>query len=146
MSTGRKRRFGARFRGALVRLATTAVALVTLFGFSRAGASYVYCPMMERISDAPCCAADLEEHSETAGPEVRSPDCCEHHVLAKLPPSGSIAKPAPSFAAPFLAMLPVPVEVRAGSLPFARGRFEHEGRAGPIARSRHRAELMVFLN
>lgn len=145
MSPGRKRRIPARLRVALVRLATAAVALVTLFGVLRAGASYVYCPMMERISDAPCCAADRAQHSRMEAPELRAPDCCEHHLLAKLPPSGSTAKPAPSFAAPFLAMVPVPVEVRAGSLPFTRGRFEHEGRAGPIARSRHRAELMVFL-
>lgn len=146
MSPARKRRIAARLRVALVRLATAAVALATLFGVLRAGASYVYCPMMDRISDAPCCAADREHHSETIGPELRTPDCCEHRVLAKLPPSGSVAKPTPSVAAPLVATVPVPPEVVATALPLVRGRVEYEGRAGPIARSRHRAELMVFLN
>ncbi|MBX3233552.1 MAG: hypothetical protein KIT84_11150 [Labilithrix sp.] len=146
MSPPRKRRIAARLRVAFVRLATTALALATLFGVLRAGATYVYCPMMERISDAPCCAADREHHSEKTGPELRTPDCCEHRVVAKLPPGGSVAKPTPSVTAPLLATVPVPAEVVATALPLVRGRVEHEGRAGPIVRSRHRAELMVFLN
>ncbi|MBX3233557.1 MAG: hypothetical protein KIT84_11175 [Labilithrix sp.] len=48
-----KRRIAARLRVALVWLATTAVAIATLVGVLLAGASYVYGPMIERISDAP---------------------------------------------------------------------------------------------
>lgn len=51
-----------------------------------------------------------------------------------------------SVTAPFVALVPAPVEVHVAMLPPARGRFEHEGRVGPIASSPHRAELMVFLN
>jgi hypothetical protein len=138
-------------RGPLARVGAALVALVVLFGMLRAGASYVYCPIMQQITEASCCAGDREDDAAAASldamrAEVRSRDCCEHHVLGELPKGAAPSVPTLLLATPLVAVLPAPsVEVTfAASNPAAH--FEHEGRAGPRAAARHRAELMVSLS
>ena len=129
----------------LARLAAAFVAVAMLVGVLRAGATYVYCPSMDRVMDAPCCAGDRRAHHDDTGPaQLRSRDCCEQHVLAKLPTAG-ITSPAPHLATPTL----VPAVATPGPDPRRPVadvllRFDHEGRAGPAVAARHRAELMVF--
>jgi hypothetical protein len=129
------------------RLLTAFVALVTLLAVLRAGSSYSYCPSMQRVTDGPCCSDDQEVDDDAVSVvELRSRDCCESHVLAKLPSVGSTASPPHLLASPVLAVLPAPTFEAACGAPIATARFEHEGRAGPAASARHRAELMVFLS
>lgn len=133
-------------RRAAAAVAAALLAVVVLVGVMRAGARYFYCPMMRVVIDAPCCAGDGRNDEDLTGSvEVRSRDCCEERVLGKLP-SGAVTCPPAIVDAPLLAVVP-PVTVASRALPVARpSRFEHEGRAGPRASARHRAELMVFLN
>jgi hypothetical protein len=133
-------------RGPLARVAAALVALIVLVGVLRAGASYVYCPMMQQISEASCCAGDREADDDATTATIASRDCCEHHVLGKLPKTAAPSVPTPLLATPLVAVLPAPSAelVSATSNPAAH--FEHEGRAGPRAAARHRAELMVSLS
>src|SRR5206468_4069426 len=111
-----------------------------------AGSSYVYCPSMQMVTDAPCCAGDGHRAHDS---ELRRRDCCEQHVLAKLPPVGTTVHAPQPFAAPLVATLPAPSSSDTSSSLVAPGaRSERECRAGPLARAlaRHRAELMVALN
>jgi hypothetical protein len=123
------------------------VALITLLAVLRAGSSYSYCPSMQRVTDGPCCAddhpADLDE---AAAVQLRSRDCCESHVLGKLPSVGAIASAPYLLASPIIAVLPAPTFEEWSRAPIASARLDHEGRAGPVASARHRAELMVFLS
>jgi hypothetical protein len=137
----------ARVAHVAPRLLAAFVALVTLLAVLRAGSSYVYCPSMQRVTDGPCCADDRHvEHDEATAAELRSRDCCESHVLGKLPAVGSTASAPHLLAAPVLAVLPAATVVDHRSAPLASARLDHEGRAGPVASARHRAELMVFLS
>lgn len=135
-----------RVRRAVAPIAAALLAIVVLVGVTRAGARYFYCPMMRAVIDAPCCEGDeRSEEDQTDSVEVRSQDCCEEHVLAKLP-SGAASHAPPMLDAPLLAVSP-PVTVTSRALAVAvPSRFEHENRAGPSWSARHRAELMVFLN
>jgi hypothetical protein len=139
-------------RGPLARVAAALVALVVLFGVVRAGASYVYCPIMQQITEASCCAGDREGDDATAdstadvGAEVRSRDCCEHHVLGELPKTAAPSVPTPLLATPLVAVLPAPSAELVAAVSNPAAHFEHEGRAGPRAAARHRAELMVSLS
>ena len=138
-----------RARAWLARAASVIVAFVMLVGVLRAGSRYVYCPSMQRVIDAPCCAGDRHAaHGEDdVVIELRSRDCCEQHVLGKLPAvaGGAVATPQ-AFAAPLLATLPAPPFATNALLVAVRARVEGDCRAGPIASARHRAELMVALN
>jgi hypothetical protein len=78
--------------------------------------------------------------------ELRSRDCCEHHVLGRLPSVGSLGAPPLLMTSPVLAVLPAPTADGHGTAPIAVLRLDHEGRAGPKVSARHRAELMVSLN
>ena len=139
-------------RGHLAFRAVAAfVAFVTLVAVLRAGSSYVYCPSMQRVMDAPCCSgdslsADDDEADGDTAPALRSRDCCEHHVLGRLPSVGSLGSAPHLLASPILAVLPAPTVACYRSAPFAALRLHHEGRAGPMESARHRAELMVSLN
>jgi hypothetical protein len=137
-----------RMRAWLARVASVVVAVVMLVGVLRAGSSYVYCPSMKMVTDAPCCAGDGHHRGDDGDStsEVRSRDCCEQHVLAKLPAVGTTAYAPHTFSAPLLATLPAPAVDTSTTLVAPRARFERECRAGPIALARHRAELMVALN
>jgi hypothetical protein len=133
--------------GWLRRVAAPLVAVVMLLGVMRAGARYVYCPSMQMVTDAPCCAGDRRAQHEAANTmQLRSRDCCEQHVFARLPPATGVSAAPHLFAAPLIAVLPAPAADLESMGPNARPRFDHEGRAGPIALARHRAELMVSLN
>lgn len=145
----RARRDGARSRGRawLARVAAAVVAVVMLVGVLRAGARYVYCPSMERVIDAPCCAGDRHRgHEGEPAAELRSRDCCEQRVLGRLPASASTADPPQPLAAPLVGTVPAPSEAEGAIVDVTRSRFERECRAGPMALLRHRAELMVALN
>ncbi len=136
-------------RGRVVARAFAAlVAFVTLVAMLRAGSSYVYCPSMQRVMDAPCCSSDhpAEHEGDCAISELRSRDCCEHHVLGRLPSVGSLGAPPHLLAAPVLAVLPAPTLFAIRGAPVASARLDHEGRAGPRVAARHRAQLMVSLN
>lgn len=126
------------------------VAFVTLVAMLRAGSSYVYCPSMQRVMDAPCCAGDSliggDDGDGDTATELRSRDCCEHHVLGSLPSVGSLGSPPHLLASPILAVLPAPTVALHRSAPFAALRLHHQGRAGPMVSARHRAELMVSLS
>ena len=138
-----------RLRAWLGRAASVIVAVVMLVGVLRAGSRYVYCPSMQMVTDAPCCAGDGHRRHSDAEPtiELRSRDCCEHHVLGKLPAVVGGATHAPqAFAAPLLATLPPPTLDTTTTLVAVRARLEGDCRAGPIASARHCAELMVSLN
>jgi hypothetical protein len=136
-----------RMRAWLARVASIVVAVVMLVGVLRAGSRYVYCPSMNMVTDAPCCAGDRHHRDDDdSTSELRSRDCCEQHVLGKLPAVGTTAHAPQPFAAPLLAILPAPAVDTSTSLVAPRARFERECRAGPIALARHRAELMVALN
>lgn len=143
---------GHKGRGRLTaRILAAFVAFVTLVAVLRAGASYVYCPSMQRVMDAPCCSGDSPTAHEHDGDsatlrELRSRDCCEQHTLGKLPSVGSLGAPPHLLASPVVAVLPVPTFDSLRSAPSAVARLDHEGRAGPMASERHRAELMVALN
>ncbi len=131
--------WGARALAALV-------ALVTLLAMLRAGSSYVYCPSMQRVTDASCCSGEPHADDEDAcAVQLRSRDCCEHHVLGKLPSVGTTAGAPLLLASPLLAVLPAPTVEARGTAPRASACLHHEGRAGPVAAARHRAELMVSL-
>ncbi|HSO39596.1 MAG TPA: hypothetical protein VLT33_44020 [Labilithrix sp.] len=138
-----------RTRAWLARVASAIVALVMLVGVVRGGSRYVYCPSMQTVLDAPCCAGDRHAaHGEDEIViELRSGDCCEQHVLGKLPAvaGGAVATPLAS-AAPLLATLPAPPFATTALLVAVRARVEGDCRAGPVASARHRAELMVALN
>jgi hypothetical protein len=140
-------RTARRLRGLVGPALAAVLALVMLVGVMRAGARYFYCPTMHMVIDRPCCAGDgdprrADEDAFVA--EVRSRDCCEEHVLGKLP-SAAVSSATPLADVPLLAVVaPLFVPVRA--LPLAApSRFEHDTRAGPKALARHRAELMAFL-
>jgi hypothetical protein len=140
-------------REPLARLAAALVALVVLVGVLRAGASYVYCPIMQQITEASCCAGDRDSDDDATGApiaevgaEVRSRDCCEHHVLGKLPKTAAASFPTPLLATPLVAVLPAPSVELVAVVSNPTAHFEHEGRAGPRAAARHRAELMVSLS
>lgn len=136
----------SRGRAVLVRIAATLVAAVMLVGLLRAGASYFYCPAMEMVTDAPCCPGDRRAaHEEEDIAQLRARDCCEEHVVAKLPSAGGTSGP-PHLTAPSLVDVhAVPKVKLPWAAPTAACRFDHEGRAGPVATARHRAELMVSL-
>ena len=136
-------------RAWLARAASVVVAVVMLVGVMRAGSHYVYCPSMQMITDAPCCAGDGHRgHGDgDTTIELRSRDCCEQHVLGRLPDVVGAAVHAPrAFAAPLLATVPPPTVDTTATLVAVRARLEGECRAGPMASARHRAELMVALN
>lgn len=135
-------------RHCVLRVAAALLAVVMLVGVLRAGASYVYCPSMQTVSDAPCCSGDRRAHHDDApAMEMRSRDCCERHVVDKLPSSaGATAAASHLLIAPLVAVLPAStLDRRAGSRDACHG-CDQEGRAGPKAAARHRAELMVSLN
>lgn len=140
-----------RPRAWLARAASVIVAVVMLVGVLRAGSRYVYCPSMQMVTDAPCCAGDGHRgHRDADGDttiELRSRDCCEQHVLGKLPAvvGGAVHVPQ-AFAAPLLATLPPPTFDTTTTLVAVRARLQGDCRAGPMASARHRAELMVALN
>ena len=147
MSQGRSRQEGRRHVAA--RALAALVAFVTLVAVLRAGSSYVYCPSMQRVMVAPCCSGDsLTPHDDDgdSATELRSRDCCEHHVLGSLPSVGSLGAPPHLLASPILAVLPAPTGDCHRRAPLAALRLDHEGRAGPKVSARHRAELMVSLN
>jgi hypothetical protein len=139
-----------RVRAWLGRAASALVAVVMLVGVLRAGSRYVYCPSMQRIIDAPCCAGDGHRRhgDDEAKVELRSRDCCEQHVLGKLPAvvGGGAGQAPQAFAAPLLATLPPPAVDTKTTLVAVRARVEGGCRAGPMASARRRAELMVALN
>lgn len=141
---GARRRRSPAF---LTRVGAAVVAVVMLVGVLRAGASYVYCPMMKIVMDAPCCSGDRRaEHEASDAAQLGARDCCEHHILARLPSAGATSAPPHLLAAPLVAVLPAPTLDPHRSAPDARVRFDHEGRAGPMASARHCAELMVSLS
>lgn len=145
MSQERPRQSGRRHL--VVRCFAALVAFVTLVAVLRAGSSYVYCPSMQRVMDAPCCAGDQPtEHDVGPATELRSRDCCEHHVLGSLPSVGSLGASPHLLASPVLAVLPAPTVDGHRSAPVAALRLHHEGRAGPAVEERRRAERMVSLN
>jgi hypothetical protein len=133
-------------RALLAHVAAALVAVVVLVGVLRAGTRYSYCPSMQRVIDVPCCAGDRRGHHEDAAEmQVRSRDCCEQHVIAKLP-SAAGTSVAPHLAAPArVTALAAPTAHPRQTGLHARLRFDHEGRAGPMATARHRAERMVSL-
>ena len=139
-----------RVRRIAARVAAGLFAIVVLVGFLRGGARYVYCPMMQAIIDAPCCSGDRHDGDgdgdhEGEAAAVRSRDCCEEHVVAKLPKAAG-AGARTVLDAPLVAVLP-PQHPRFQPSAMDRlSHFEHENRAGPPSAARHRAELMVFLN
>lgn len=139
-------------RRCVLRVAAALVAVVMLVGVLRAGASYVYCPSMQRVADAPCCSGDRAHHDVAAANDgavamqVRSRDCCEKHVVGQLPSAAAASTARHLFSASFVAVVPAPTVDPRASGSAALLRFDHEGRAGPIAAARHRAELMVSLN
>ena len=147
MSIERRRENG---RGHLAARALAAlVAFVTLVAVLRSGGSYVYCPSMQRVMDAPCCSGDSQGAHDDDGDtatELRSRDCCEQHVLGSLPPVGSLGAQPQLLASPIVAVLPAPTVACHRSAPTAALRLHHEGRAGPMVSARRRAELMVSLN
>lgn len=132
----------------MVRCLAAFVAFVTLLAVLRSGSSYVYCPSMQRVMDAPCCAGDsLIVHDDgDSVTELRPRDCCEHHVLGSLPSVGSLGAPPSLLASPILAVLPAPTVDAHRSAPIAGLRLDYEGRAGPAVAERQRAERMVSLN
>lgn len=135
-----------RLRHESARVASLVVALVVLVGVLRGGARYVYCPSMQMITDAPCCAGDRHsEHDADATRELRARDCCEQHVIGTLPATGATSHTPSSFVAPLVATLPPPALDAPAGAAAAVVRPDHECRAGPIALARHRAELMVAL-
>jgi hypothetical protein len=147
MRTMRQRGIAIRGRAILARVAAALVAVVMLVGVLRAGASYSYCPAMQMITDGPCCPGDRRaQHEEGDVVQLRARDCCEQHVLAKLPSAGGTSAPLPLIAPALVAVLAVPTAEPHQTGLNAALRFDHEGRAGPIAAARHRAELMVFLS
>lgn len=134
-------------RSWLARLTAALLAVLMLAGVLRAGASYVYCPTMRMVADAPCCSGDRSDQHEDADTiQVRTRDCCEKHVVGQLPAVRGAATTPHALAAPLLAVLPAPTTAPERSDLNVGLRFDHEGRAGPIAAARHRAELMVSLN
>ncbi len=132
-------------RAYLSRVAAGVLALVLLVGVLRAGGRYTYCPAMDRVLDAPCCAAEAHDAHEL-GVHLREPDCCEEHVFGKLPMVVDAADSHAELAAPLVGVIPpVPDKLRiVGAVRNAR--FDRESRAGPIALLRHRSESMVALN
>lgn len=134
-------------RSRLARVAAALLAVLMLAGVLRAGASYVYCPAMRMVADAACCSGDRSaEHEDADTIQVRTRDCCEKHVVGRLPAVRGAVTAAHALAAPLLAVLPAPTTGPERSDLNVGFRFDHEGRAGPIASARHRAELMVSLN
>lgn len=138
----------ARGRALLARAGAALLAVLVLVGVLRAGASYSYCPTMEMVTDAPCCPGDRHaEHQEAAGsPQLRARDCCEKHVVGKLPSVDGIGA-TPHVLPPALVAVTASSAAaldRAGTS--TRPRIAHDGRAGPIAMARHRAALMVSLD
>lgn len=145
MVARRGRGIGARLRLAFARFAVALVAIAILFGASRAGSAYVYCPAMGEVSDRPCCATDEHDRDDVSIVAIRARDCCERHVLGQLPPGGANAEPPRIAHAPVLAALPAPVfsvDLRSASYAVEAG---HNVRAGPLVRRHHRADTRVYL-
>lgn len=136
-----------RVRRVAARVAAGLFAVVVLVGFLRGGARYFYCPMMQAIIEAPCCPGDrhVDHDHEGEAAEVRSRDCCEAHVVAKLPKAAVVGAPM-VLDAPLVGLLPPQIARFQGSAMLGSSHFDHENRAGPPTAARHRAELMVFLN
>ena len=128
-----------------MRLVAALAAMVVLFGIAQAGSSYFYCPAMHMVMEAPCCGQS-SERDEAPVAEVHSSGCCERHTVGALPSSAG-ANAAPFVFAPALiAVLAVATAQSLTPSADARRIFDHEGRAGPIALARQRAELMIALN
>ena len=155
MTSRRRLPLSLRVRRFAARVAAGVVTIVVLVGLLRGGARYFYCPMMHAVIDAPCCPGDgqaglesLDQRHDGETAELRARDCCEEHVLAKLPKAAAGAAPL-SLHAPLLALVP-PEGPRLNRLHLRSmvwaSHFEHDNRAGPPSAARHRAELMVFLN
>jgi len=128
-----------------MRLVAALAAIVVLFGLARAGSTYFYCPAMNVVMDAPCCVQHIER-DEGPVAEVHSPDCCERHAVGGLPSASGTGAATVVFAAALVAVLAVATVHPCAPTADARRTFDYDGRAGPIARARHRAELMVALN
>lgn len=145
---GQAKRGMMRPRRGLLRVAALLATVTMLIGVVRAGGRYFYCPMMHVVIDAPCCAGDRRSSSDedrADSVEMRSSDCCEEHVLRKLP-SGAVSPAPPVFDAPLVAVISAVAVTYHAPPEVTRSRFDHENRAGPASTARHRAELMVFLN
>lgn len=141
----RRRGIGAPLRLVFARFAVAVVAIAILFGASRAGSAYVYCPAMEAVSDRACCATDDDDREDASISAIRERGCCERHVLGELPPGGASGEPPRVFDAPALAARSAPVFL--GDLRSASDAVEaaHNVRAGPLLRRHHRADIRVYL-
>jgi hypothetical protein len=119
-----------------------AVALVT--GFVRGGTRYFFCPLMQAISDAPCCDARASDGHDRD--RVDADDCCEVHRLASVPDGSVVAAAGGVLDAPLVLVLSPP-----GATPAAERAlraWRGEPRTGPprypADASERRARLLVL--
>jgi hypothetical protein len=134
----------ARRLGRTLLAALTAAVL--LVGTLRAGSRYFTCDLMGMVSEAPCCAACPHRTStKQVQAEVRAADCCEQHVVGRLPAvatsDGNVSTPpAPMFAV-FEPTLPMPSVIAE-----AHGRVLASAQTGPPrALASQRSRSMVRL-
>jgi hypothetical protein len=101
---------------------------------------------MDRVMDEVCCAFDQHAHDDGTTIALRAPDCCERHALSRLPKITAPSTTTYVLTTPLVAVLPAPTAVLVRRAPTTAARIDREGRAGPRASDRHRAELMVSLS
>lgn len=133
---------------AISRLAIGLAALIVLFGVLRGGGTYVFCPSMQMVSDTPCCSPDHDDEGDGRGEaSLREGECCERHVLGKLPLTSAASDPTPSFAPPLLAIVSTAANMSDRHVERPRAAGPGRVRDGPAPwRGPSRAELMVYLN
>lgn len=129
-------------RAIAVRIGVVVMAFVVVVGLLRGGGSYFFCPMMNEVSDAPCC----DEHGREGDRDVsgvRAPDCCQAKRLATLPRWAASSLPDVA-SSPCVALLPSMLDA-SGVRPRARlVRFAQPARASPPTANERRADLMVW--
>jgi hypothetical protein len=124
------------------RFASFAIGVTLIIGLVRGGAGYLYCPFMDEVVSAHCCAP---AHADTTSFEA--PDCCEARILGTLPAARDAARPHVAAAAPVHSVIRAleRASTRQGPSPAPRLARRGLGPAPPDQRARA-ARSMVSLS